>query len=517
MRTVAERFFHLFQGLDRAHGAYVIAQGAKPNAKGKLEGAAKTEHVGPSVELWELHLDGKRGLGIVPIMDNNCCHWGAIDIDVYDGLDHVQLEKEVRSLKLPLHVCRTKSGGAHLYLFMREEAPATLVREKLMQWAVALGFSGVEVFPKQTRLASKNDNGNWINMPYFDGRSPYGTRYCIRDGKAIADPENFLLVAEGTALSVAELTDIGVPTDQQIDELLLEAPPCLQSLAKRGFPAGTRNNALFNMAVYLRKRYEDDWQQYLDRLNQRFMDPPLGHKEVAQIVKSVNKKTYNYRCADQPIASACNRQICLTREFGVGGGSDDPGVTFGQLIKLETAPPIWIWDVDGARIELTTPQLMDQGRFQARAIEELNKWPNHIKPSKWLELVRGKLEQVQLVPVPLDATLEGQVWLHLERFCTGKAQARSRDELLMGKPWTDPDGGRTYFCSSDFLDYLQRHRVGKIEERKLFSWFRKGGMEHHSFNLKGRFINCWSIPKFVSQIEEFDTPRLNSSPMKEGD
>ena len=49
--------------------------------------------------------------------------WAAIDIDVND-IDHTGLEEKVVELELPLVVYRSKSGGAHCYLFLEEPCPA---------------------------------------------------------------------------------------------------------------------------------------------------------------------------------------------------------------------------------------------------------------------------------------------------------------------------------------------------------------------------------------------------------
>ena len=65
------------------------------------------------------HLAGKLGLGLVPVRRDGTCRFAAIDIDI-DSIDHPALLQKVLARKLPLTVCRSKSGGAHLYLFMKE-------------------------------------------------------------------------------------------------------------------------------------------------------------------------------------------------------------------------------------------------------------------------------------------------------------------------------------------------------------------------------------------------------------
>ena len=82
--------------------------------------------------------------------------------------------------KLPLIVCRSKSGGAHVFLFTKENIPASLMQSKLKQMAIILGYEGSEIFPKQTEiLVERGDTGNFLNLPYYNEMK--GLRYAIND------------------------------------------------------------------------------------------------------------------------------------------------------------------------------------------------------------------------------------------------------------------------------------------------------------------------------------------------
>ena len=501
-KALAERFFARFKGMERAHGRAYI--GNKVSEKGKLEARGQTVYAPMTATLWEQHLAGEYSLGGIPITEDNTCAWGAIDIDKYD-IDVAKVAEDVAGAGLPLIVCRTKSGGAHLYAFTTEPVPAGLLRGKMMEWAILLGHSGVEIFPKQTKLAGQNDYGNWINLPYFD--AGHTLRYAVVNGQQLS-AEKFLDLADLIALTPISLVNFQPEAVTEFQEWLENGPPCLQSLAKAGFGEGSRNNGLFNIGVYLRKRYGDDnWEEKVDQYNQKFFTPPLGHKEVAHIVKSLGRKAYEYKCHDEPIVSVCNRQICFTRKFGVGQGEGDPGVVFGPLVKIKTEPPIWIWDVDGARVELTTQELKDQGRFHSRVIESVNKWPLPVKPKQWADLVRKALERVEQQDVPPDATQEGQMWAHLDQYCTGRAMGRDKEDLLVHKTWTDPETNRTYFSATHFKQYLEQQRM-RVDEKTLWKWLRDRGATHKFFNIKGKGINTWSVPAFTIQSEAFDPVKL---------
>jgi len=526
MSDAAAQLFTRFSGLARAHGHF-RPNGIERDRDGKQEGFTETVHAPVTIELWQGHLDGVYGVGIVPITDDATCRWGAIDVDIDKRPDLKQVAADVNRLELPLIVCRSKSGGAHLYLFCSEDIPATLVRGKLMEWAIALGYSGVEVFPKQIRLAGAKDVGNWINLPYFNALGADGSaRYALdADGRHLT-LDQFLSVADALAVSASELEGIGMPSDMSFGELLAEAPPCLQCIAgKGGAGEGQSNKMMFNIGVYLRKRHGESWEPELDQYNtEPFINNPRGHKEMGMLVKSINRKTYEYTCNESPIAQECNRQICLTRKYGIGGGDDDPGVVFGSLVKISTAPPTWIWDVDGARLELTTEQLKDQGRFHSACIDVLNKWPKWMKPATWSALIRQKLEHVEVIEAPPDARPEGMMWNYLQQYTTGRAQAKTREELLADKPWT-PNAddverfgkqvvkGRTYFRAGHFKAYLEQQRMAGVTEKRIWTWLRDRGAEHHTFNINGKIVTCWSIPSFTQQTESFTVPRIGADDM----
>jgi len=201
----AERFMSLFQALDRSHGTYSVPEGTLPDSEGKLRGKALTVPTGPTLELWQAHLDGEKSLGVVPICSDSSCVFGALDIDNYLNFDlAVLLEKSHNQLALPLVICRSKSGGAHCLLFSAEPVPAKLMRARLAECRDALGLpSRTEIFPKQEVLTEANGSGGWLNCPYFGPEDPgpaYGGRFSVMPWGVCQSPEEFLDYAEAAKL-----------------------------------------------------------------------------------------------------------------------------------------------------------------------------------------------------------------------------------------------------------------------------------------------------------------------------
>ena len=502
MKEIAERFLNLFQGLHRAHGQYRIDPAA--TGEGKVSGRAVTVLEPLTLEKWVDHLEGKLGVGSIPIRDDATCEWGAIDIDTYP-LDLPALENKLKELDIPLVPCRTKSGGAHLYLFLNSPVSADKVRSYLMRFASALGHPGVEIFPKQTKLASQRDVGNWINMPYFAGEKT--DRYALIGGKK-ASILQFLKRAEG----IKEIL-----TEERISSLVIketesfsDGPPCLQALSLNKVPQGTRNEGLFAMGVYARLKYGDDWESEVNSYNTQYVEPPLPYKEVAAVMKSLARKNYFYPCTKAPISGLCNKDLCKHREYGVGQGeSDEPSITLGTLVKILSEPPTWIIDVDGVRLELNTEDLLSQEKFRKICMERINKLPDRIKPFKWEKMVKEKLENIEFIEAPPDASTDGRFMQLVESFCTGQAQARHQDELLAGKPWTSE--GRTYFRSADLARFLDQQHFRDLTNKEQWATLRRSGATHHQFNIKGKCVQCWAVQEFSHQNEDFSIPTLEKS------
>ena len=117
-----------------------------------------------TLELVQEHLSGTKGIGSIPITHENKCKFGVLDIDTYP-IDHVAIAKKCKTMKLPFVVCRSKSGGAHLFLFLKQYYPAVDVRDYLGEMAAALAIQPVRYFQSKIRYSDRGDVGNFINLP----------------------------------------------------------------------------------------------------------------------------------------------------------------------------------------------------------------------------------------------------------------------------------------------------------------------------------------------------------------
>jgi len=493
--NLAERFLDLFQGNLRAHTRTQILGRQRPGEK--VEARVTVVHEPLTVELVQEHFDGKRAVGSIPINETSHCRYGALDVDDYN-LDLVALYKKIKRLKLPLITCRSKSGGAHLYLFVSEEVPAVEIKDKLSEFASALGLGACEIFPKQQEIRlERGDTGSAINLPYFNLK--YTTRYALDVKGDALEIKDFLELAEGSRRTLKELQDCTIGADEAI---LPHGPPCLQQLTVDEIPEGGRNNTILNIGIYYRMSSPRDWKTLLEKHNQKYCTPPLPAQEIVAIQNQLEKKEYYYMCKSEPLLSHCNKTLCRTRKFGVGSGQQLMPI-LGGLTVVESEPPVWFVDVDGSRLELSTKQLQMQIEFQRACMEQMYTMPARMKDSDWRDLIDNLLDTATRIPVPEELTRKGQFLELVEMFCTSRIRAHSPEELLTGKPWTEENF--TYFKLGSLQDYLKRagfihYTRGQITER--LKEMNANGVADKRYRFKDdkdvwRHVRVWFVPEVM--------------------
>lgn len=496
------RIWDLFAGFDKAHGSYDVR---RTNDRGKAEGKALTLPGGPTPELWLAHLAGSgSGLGVIPLLGDNTLAWACLDIDVYN-VNHEALAQRINDLKLPLVICRSKSGGAHCFVFFETPEPAAEVRPLLEEWAALLGHGGCEVFPKQVSRFDDKDIGNWLNMPYY--HSDKTIRYCVRDGRPLG-LEDFVQYAVSMRTTLAKLRELGRDEPQGDFE---DGPPCLQHLqSSGGFVQGTKKDGMFNVAIYLRKRYPDEWQDMMIQYNMIMCKPPLKTDEVMSLIKQVQKKNYSYRCKLPPINSVCRRTICLGRTFGVGESPEESVPEIGNITKYEGDPPLWFLDIDGRRVMMTTEELTNQNEFRKKIVNVANRWMGLVPRPRWDKWIGDKIKNCDVVEVPREASHSGQFRLIVDQYVNGMAQSKSKEELAVRfAPYRNGDG-KVWLRSKGLLDYLAANGFRVDSPHHVWQMLREMGAEHDFVNVKGERFNIWILP--VSDKPVVEVPLPNYEP-----
>ena len=348
-----EKFAAIFDGLQLT-GTFKID---KKQLNGKSTGRAAIVREPRSTEPGGGHISRQgRGIGIIPINEENKCVWGCIDV----SLDHKKLIEQIHQLKLAfgylsLQIRRSALLSVSTEWIEAKDIPATL------QQMSALGYGGSEIFPKQIKLhLDRDDVGNFLNLPYFNAEGNF-LCYAIKDDGTSATLDEFLKLYEQYKQTPEQIASLQLG-DAKKEEPMMDGPPCLQILASKKIAEGGRNNGLFNLGVYLRKAYPDSWETEILTYNMQYLDPPLPLSEVNIVAKQLERKEYAYKCSDAPINAYCNKTLCLTRKHGVGAAVQ--GAVIANLRKYNSIPPVWFVDVNGEPLEMDTDALLNQAIFQ---------------------------------------------------------------------------------------------------------------------------------------------------------
>ena len=493
-----EDFFRVFPGLNRAYGQFFITEKKGP----KLDGYGKTIRESYNEELWKQHLDGKTGLGVIPIDEKNQCKWGCLDVDDY-SVDIEKISKQF--VKKNLIVCRSKSGGAHIFIFTKKPVSASSMINKLKDIVKRFGFVKYDLRPQQTQLLNKEDVGSWLNMPYFGGEQ--SDRYALYDGEVLT-PEHFIKWVD--KFSVDNLEEINLSFIEKLNkssEILQGGPPCLQQLLSQGsLGEGSRNNGLFNIGVYLRKRFPEEWQEKLEEYNDEYLDPPLKPREFTSVLNSLDKKTYNYKCKDSPINSVCNKTKCLTCEFGINDEGTMP--ILNSITKILTNPPQYFLTLSEKKVgPLSSKQVYSFIDFKQVVFENLDMLLPKINDKLWTETINDLMSRVISVEAPKDSSNEGRLLDLLERFCTGSTSSTELEDLLRSKAVIQDVV--TEFRINDFMEFLDRHRFKEFKLHEITAYLKNLGATHSGKKIKGKFTNTWSVPNFQMQTEDFKQPKIN--------
>lgn len=504
---IIKAFAALFEGNQRSHGEFNPLR----------DPVNKTIQTPPELAHFADHLKGVIGIGIAPIRDDDRCVWAAIDIDAHHGkppIDIAGLAERVEKLNLPLLVCRSKSGGAHVYLFLTHAAQCDKVRRLMASWAAALGHPGVEIFPKQDALAPDQETGqkslgSWINLPYYGGNNT--DRYCWSNGQKMP-LEAFIELAQGYATTYQKLIEVQVGDHP-------DAPPCVQAMLQNGVGKGLRNDAMFVLTLYAKQHSPDAFRPMLLEWNRTIFEEPLPNPEVNRTISSASRREYKYRCSSRPCSDFCDSAVCITRKFGISAGEKSALDTyklpeFGDLYKHLTNPVQWVLEIDGHMIRLDTRNMMDFNSVRIGAADKLTRIIPPMKNQDWQVMLDVKMKSAIIVEEPPESRTHGVLRQRLSEFLRRadlKVNPRDKENLkhlLRGTPvLTQVDDVQVMaFRGTDLQEYLRRNRSDELAGVSLWFTLKEIGASNKNMSVDRRSIGVWTVPFDSDLAIDFPSP-----------
>ena len=509
-------FQSLFTGNTKNYGQHTYQFTNKEGEK--EEGISKTiKDKLVTKTQYQLHLEGKQGLGIIPINEHNKCSFAVLDIDVYDVDLNIYI-KAIERNNFPLVPFRSKSGGLHIYLFLKQAIDCVKAIELIKNMAGYLALDllvkrksnkMIEIFPKQTRL---NDNsiGSWINLPYFN--SDKTKQYAIKNGQSLT-LEQAIMYAKEKRTTYAD-------TSTFIKELIYQdAPPCLQSIALLDAPEkdSARNDYLFSFGVYLKKKNENFFEQALFDINNSLAKPLPTEELERTILLSLRKKDYVYKCNTSPCVDFCKKQECSKREFGVG--KEDgyfSELIYGKLTQIKTAQPYYEWEIkkeDNDEFKLlrfkNEDEIIKQDAFLRSCFRELHLLPMKLKQIAWFKLVNQHLMEIEvkIVEQEDDTSTIGLFRNLFSEFILDRAMAQNKDQIFAKRVYYDKTQALYFFRAKDLMEYL---------------FITKGFHYFNPTEIHGILNDMGSLPRRIKtetnkqlRVYAISTDKLNSYELEE--
>jgi len=511
------KFIEYFTGLQRNFGIADLTKTIKDPVTGKLKpeyGWSKQ----PITDQYYLdHLNGDKSIGIQPCNDEGMVRFGTIDIDSKDYKDF-SIKKYLDIIKqydLPLIPVKSKSGGLHLYLFLKEPVKAIIIKKFLEGLLFTLKLPlKTEIYPKQTELGQDSEgkfiDGNFINLPYYNKTERIAINF---DGKPFTF-EQFIQVIEANLKTSSELEEFSIAHVKTVlqggPSEFDDGPPCLQIMTKSPLDDG-RDRWLYYYMVFAKKRYQDKWEEMVvDAPKKYFLKDSNGlvvddwsEKKVRDKIRSWKKdSTKGYTCTQEPIANFCMKSECVKRKYGF---LSDRKVLFpklSSLVKIKYPEPEYTFNVELPNGESrnvkarNVKQIVLQEEIRSIIAAAADFVPPKVKSNDFQEVLDSLFPPTEELSPPKGTTPDEQLEEYLKEYVNGP-QAKSNASFKTGSVLIE--GEYAYFKYQGFYKFLKvkdwKEDKSKTAEKIIQIC---GGKEKAKINVPKRF------PKKQGEKESHD-------------
>lgn len=158
-----DTFLARFAGRTDVHGTYSPDTGRSWQVKKPV-----------SIAVVRRHLQGTVPLGVYPLVGERV-FFSVADFDSLDTELPSRFCALAKDAGVQCYLERSKSKGFHAWWFFESRGvEARLARRAMQALLREIGAESTEVFPKQDRLLSRAQYGNFINLPLFGRHVPEG-------------------------------------------------------------------------------------------------------------------------------------------------------------------------------------------------------------------------------------------------------------------------------------------------------------------------------------------------------
>jgi len=435
-----KRFIEAFTGLQRAFGTADLTKLSIDPSTGKAKPVYGWAHHDIKDQDYLDHLTGKQSIGIQPCDDRGMAKFGAIDIDdkqhSYSNFPYKKYLEIIAEHNLPLVPVKSKSGGMHLYLFVKEPIRAVAIRNFLESLLFTLKLpTNIEIYPKQTELG-KDAEGKWnmgqyINLPYYNKTERVGFNL---DGTTFTF-DQFIEVIESNTYSADELEEFNIEHTKKIlnggGEEFNDGPPCLAILTKDKLRDG-RDRFLYNYMVFAKKKYPDDWEKMVIAAPGKYFEPGANgvidwtEEKTKKKLKSWVRETKGHTCTEDPIQPVCMKAECRKRAFGYLSDKKRVFPSLSGLQKITYPEPQYTFNVtlsDGQTTKevraKNIKQIIELDNIRAIIGAAADMIPPKIKQNEFQDILDNLFPPKLTTPPPKGTTPDELLEEYLSKYLHG--------------------------------------------------------------------------------------------------
>ena len=236
-------------------------------------------------------------------------------------------------------------------------------------------------------------------------------KYCFNDQGEAVNLERFYLLHDLYKLTPEQLEVLII---KRPDSEFSDGPPCLESLTQTEIKDG-RDRIIYQYIQYAKRKWPDSWQAKINAFNYKYFEKhpsgPLEDRIVQGKIKFNDGKDLGFKCNEDPMCNHCDKKLCRTRKYGIGGDAVFPILSDLQKVELDE-PYYWV-NVDGDRVKLDNIDcLMEQRLFRRTVVKQINKKPPRITVKEFEKYTDMLLQGIELIKAPVGSSMIDQLKEH---------------------------------------------------------------------------------------------------------
>ena len=478
--------------------------------RGKHQAKYVTIHEPLTSDKWQEHLDGKVRVGVRP-ENNEKAKWGCIDVDptTYKNYSQKKYVGIIQEYNLPLVPVKSKSGGLHLFLFLKDWASVEDIRKKLDEWNDTF-FMANEVFPMNKA----------VTMPYHNMNAT--TEFAFDDNSNPLMIGSFLTLAESKRLSVKELYNLKTNAYEPEADWQ-HYPPCVQKLITDPWPGNNRNNFLFNILVLENKKTDGNLdikalQEIAIERNKQCFSKPMKSSEAKAIAKSVKMHGYHFKCPPKhnELVPICNKELCKTRKLGIGPQVPEMIDQFKEIYYTRDTKTIYFsFTYRDQRITVQPEDMKDEKSWRTKLLRYGIFWlslPKTRAGPAPFELLLKEItaRAIENEKMKFTDTIDEEKYNTLKSFFEKTIEEDDFSKLKDGYVVLDSKTRICYFKRSTLEYYIKAHAT------KIFSSTMDAlhylGCERHEYYQGEKNIWYVQMPEFINHVEIKSTNNTKKEP-----